>query len=149
MEKQYLCKLAFMSSIIIILSSYTDFKTTSFTNYQTLISSDSTAFSTNTVGGWSKYSSYLDKIGDSVDFEIILVHSASNNIIWNQVNEIGSIKNGNGYRPSSQRIVRYSELPRIWDIIFQTDGKVYIKLSEGPFPSTDPIVIPIITKFRK
>jgi hypothetical protein len=108
---------------------------------------DTTAFTVNTSQGWGLYNSYLEKIGDSVEFELILFRNTPGNNNWSNDSEVGTIKNE--YAPSGERTINYQQLPRRWLITIKPDGKCLFRLLSGPEPESSAFVLPVQTKYQK
>jgi|SRR5687767_5739771 len=106
--------------------------------------SDSTSFIANSAEGWIEHSSYLEDLGDSVRFELILFRNPA---VWNNESEAGTISSG--YSPSAVRVITYLEMPRTWKIKILPSGGCSFKLIDGPAPQGNPVVLPVLTKFKK
>ena len=110
-------------------------------------SGDTTAFTINSSNGWGLYSSYLENINDSVEFELILFRNTPDNNNWNNDSEAGTIVSG--YAPSTKRIINYQQLPRSWQITIKTNGKCLFRLLAGPEPEKSFFVLPVQAKYKK
>jgi hypothetical protein len=110
-------------------------------------SGDTTAFTVNSSNGWGLYSSYLENINDSVEFELILFRNTPDNNNWNNDSEVGTIVSG--YAPSIERIINYQQLPRNWQITIKPNGKCFFRLLGGPEPENSSFVLPVQTKYKK
>ncbi|MBL7737787.1 MAG: hypothetical protein JNK14_01120 [Chitinophagaceae bacterium] len=104
-------------------------------------------FIANSLEGWTAHSSYLRHEGDSVRFELILFRSTDQDTTWVNDSHAGDITGS--YIPSAQRIFEYIELPRIWRITIDAEGKCLFRLLSGPSPQGNPAVIPVITTYKK
>ena len=107
---------------------------------------DSSFFQPNANEGWGAYSSYLHHSSDSINFELILFRTVPPNTVWSQYSEIGTINEG--FRPVTERIFEYAEFPRIWRVRILANGKCYLQLISGSVPEGEPVVLPILTKFK-
>jgi hypothetical protein len=110
-------------------------------------SGDTTAFSANTGAGWTIHTSYLEDLGDSIEFELILFRTVPANTNWNDSSEVGTI--AAAYIPAEERVIEYAEYLRVWQFTFRTDGKCFFQLLSGPAPEGEQIVLPVITKYKQ
>lgn len=104
-------------------------------------------FVANNSEGWTAHSSYLNILEDSIQFELILFRDVPSGANWESNSWVGTLSEN--YRPNEQRVFDYSELPRIWKITIETDGRCFFKLQSGPIPEGQPVVLPLITKYKK
>jgi hypothetical protein len=144
LDKRYHLFLALIFSIILLLS----FRTNNiYSERQYKDIGDTTGFSPNATQGWGIYTSFIENLGDSIEFELILFRNVPAGNNWNDTLEVGTIKTS--YTPIADRIIEYLEQPRTWRIIFLTNGKCFFQLLSGPVPEGSQIIIPVITKYKK
>lgn len=108
---------------------------------------DTAAFEVNTSQGWGLYSSYMEQMGDSVDFELILFRNTPDSNNWSNDSQIGTVVAG--YAPSEEQVINYQQLPRKWQITIKQDGKCFFRLIDGPEPEKLSFVLPVQTKYKK
>jgi len=106
-----------------------------------------TSFSANAEAGWMALSSYLHlDSADSVDFEVILNHTAEM-VDWNSEQLIGTITD-TAFLPVNDVLVEYQLLPEnVWNVRITAEGKTYIKIVTGAGPSENPAIIPFKIRF--
>jgi hypothetical protein len=148
MTKTALMRLyVFLLVLLISIVSFSFRTTKNDGELNRVTSGDTTAFTANTTAGWIRHTCYLENIADSVEFEFILFRTVPPDNHWESSSELGTLRSD--FVPSDERIFEYSELPRRWKIIIQTDGKCFFQLLSGPAPSGENIVLPVITKYKK
>ncbi len=131
------------SSILLFSSKATNTSNSFFLQYL----NDTTAFSANGEAGWTTHTCYLKNLEDSVEFELILFRDVPTGNNWSDPSEAGTVKVE--FAPAAERVFEYSEHPRKWKIIIQTNGKCFFQLLSGPNPQGTSIVFPMITKYKK
>lgn len=141
-------RILFFMLLLVCLTSFFSFRN----NTKQTISlrtnlGDTTAFTVNTAEGWGLYNSYIDNIGDSIQFEMILYRNNPGTYNWNANSDAGTIDSA--YAPSSTRIIEYLQLPRSWRITIKPNGNCSFKLLDGPEPQGSPFILPVQTRFKK
>lgn len=108
---------------------------------------DTTAFYPDTIYGWGIYSSYLQDLTDSVDFELILFRDTPAGEDWAETSKIGTIKQA--FTPQNDQVINYEEYPRSWKIIIQSNSECSLQLASGPPPQGQRMVLPVMLKYKK
>lgn len=144
-NKRVIIRIVFFLSVILLLSFSR--KETPVSVARQFLPGDTTTFVANPAQGWSRYSSYQEIQGDSIRFELLLFRTVPQGVNWHEDSEVGTINSS--YAPLSDRVFEYAELPRFWRITIQPDGKCFFKILSGPVPLGNPVVLPILTKYKK
>jgi hypothetical protein len=149
MRKLILQNRFYLLLLILPVTTLFSFSNSNKTNIQPRqFTADTSAFSPNTAQGWQIHTSYLENLGDSVEFELILFRIVPPGTNWNDTSEVGAIIKAD-YVPAVEKVIEYSQWPRLWKIIFKPNGKCLIQLLSGPVPEGTPVMFPVITKYKK
>jgi hypothetical protein len=116
-------------------------------NSSLIVQTDSIVFTPDSAGGWGIYSSYLQNVNDSVQFELILYRNPPSGNDWSLPSLAGTISAT--YAPGAERTVEFNEPTRTWSINIKANGQCYFKLISGPVPNGNPAVIPMQTRYKK
>lgn len=144
-NKRAIMRIVFFLPVVTLLSF--SGRETSVSAARQLLPGDTTTFVANTIQGWTRYSSYQEIQGDSIRFELLLFRTVPEGVNWSDDSEVGTINSN--YAPLVQTVFEYAELPRFWRITIQPDGKCFFKLLSGPVPQGNPVVLPVLTQYKK
>lgn len=113
----------------------------------TLIAATVSSFHVNDSAGWGSYSSFLAKVGDSVQLELILFRNVADSAIWFQDSYAGSIDAQ--FIPATDQFLEHNEQDRRWFIRIGIDGKFLIRLINGPAPGGAFSILPLQLRYKK
>ncbi|MCX6318026.1 MAG: hypothetical protein NTW29_12090 [Bacteroidetes bacterium] len=108
---------------------------------------DTSRFIPNQFEGWSLVGSYFKIEGDSITAELTVLRNLPGGMSWGTVTFLGVMDVL--YTPGYEQIVTFNEPNRIWQAIIKSDGKCFIQLISGPFPTGNIFTLPVKLIFKK
>lgn len=110
------------------------------------IANTDTSFTPEEQAGWGSWMTYLQRDGDSINVELVLVnhHSDFNPALPSVIGTLSA-----SFRPLARQIIDYAEPERTWRVTLLETGQCVLKLLNGPPPAGHPMVVPLKLRFRK
>lgn len=136
-----------LTILVMLCTVSTTFAQSNDDREKALAAADTSFFSVNKKEGWQIYNSYASNVtADSIQLEVILQHDADIN--WQNSTYIGKLKNP-GFKPQSTRLAQFNWVNMVFEVQVNADGSCYMRLVSGQLPPGNPVVIPVMVRYRK